>query len=225
MLNKLLYGLLAVLIIVVMFITTVDITSFNRDFYDEQYQKLEIAQTIEISTVDLSLVTEKLLDYIQNKTPNLDIEATIKGEPRQVFNEKEISHMVDVKNLYLNVINVRNLSFVGIVIIALCLFLKDSFSHFNAFIKSYYRVLTILGALVFAIGFMCWLDFDHIWRVFHQIFFSNDLWLLDPNTDVLIMMVPLDFFFSLVTKIALNFVLGVILFTVSLHLINKRSAD
>ena len=47
--------------------------------------------------------------------------------------------------------------------------------------------------------------------MFHHIFFRNDLWLLDPNTDILIMMVPETFFFHLVFRILGGFALGYLL--------------
>jgi D-alanyl-D-alanine carboxypeptidase len=49
-------------------------------------------------------------------------------------------------------------------------------------------------------------DFDHYWRIFHTIFFTNDLWLLDPSTDMLINIVPLEFFIALVERCALLFI-------------------
>ena len=46
------------------------------------------------------------------------------------------------------------------------------------------------------------LDFNTFWTNFHRVFFTNDLWLLDPRTDILIQMVPGQFFFDLVMRIA-----------------------
>ena len=38
------------------------------------------------------------------------------------------------------------------------------------------------------------IDFNKYFTHFHEIFFNNDLWLLNPETDVLIQMLPLEFF-------------------------------
>jgi integral membrane protein (TIGR01906 family) len=45
---------------------------------------------------------------------------------------------------------------------------------------------------------MLWalIDFNSIFYIFHILSFSNDLWLLDPATDYLIMMFPSGFFFD-----------------------------
>jgi len=49
-------------------------------------------------------------------------------------------------------------------------------------------------------------DFTSFWVSFHHLFFTNDLWLLNPETDVLIMMVPQQFFSDLVARIIIRFV-------------------
>lgn len=49
---------------------------------------------------------------------------------------------------------------------------------------------TVLAAL------MVWgaVDFDSLFILFHRLAFTNDLWLLNPETDLLIRLMPTDFF-------------------------------
>lgn len=49
-------------------------------------------------------------------------------------------------------------------------------------------------ALAGAILLMTLVDFSSAFEKFHKIFFTNDLWILDPRTDVLIQMLPQIFF-------------------------------
>lgn len=52
--------------------------------------------------------------------------------------------------------------------------------------------------------------------IFHHIFFNNDLWLLDPATDLLINIVPEPFFVDTASYIALVFGISVaVIFGVS----------
>ena len=37
-------------------------------------------------------------------------------------------------------------------------------------------------------------DFDSLFVLFHRLSFSNSLWLLNPRTDLLIRLMPTDFF-------------------------------
>ena len=56
--------------------------------------------------------------------------------------------------------------------------------------------------------------------MFHHIFFDNDLWILDPSTDLLINIVPEPFFMDTAGRIALTFGLSIgFLFFVCLFLI------
>ncbi|MDE6195978.1 MAG: DUF1461 domain-containing protein, partial [Erysipelotrichaceae bacterium] len=52
------------------------------------------------------------------------------------------------------------------------------------------------------------IDFDSFWTSFHYIFFSNDLWLLNPATDFMILMFPEQLFFQLVLRIIACFSIG-----------------
>lgn len=45
-------------------------------------------------------------------------------------------------------------------------------------------------------------DFSGVFVLFHRLSFSNDLWMMDPRTDLLIRLMPLDFFVRYVTIIA-----------------------
>ena len=47
-------------------------------------------------------------------------------------------------------------------------------------------------------GFWIFTDFTSFWTWFHTIFFTNQLWLLDPNTDFMICMLPETIFYKLV---------------------------
>ena len=48
-------------------------------------------------------------------------------------------------------------------------------------------------------------DFTRYFTIFHQIFFDNDLWILDPRTDLLINIVPEPFFVDTAARIGLLF--------------------
>ena len=48
-------------------------------------------------------------------------------------------------------------------------------------------------------------DFTGFWTTFHQLFFTNDLWLLNPATDRMINLFPEAFFSHLVIRILLWF--------------------
>lgn len=66
-------------------------------------------------------------------------------------------------------------------------------------------------------------DFTKYFIVFHKIFFNNDLWVLDPRTDMLINIVPEGFFFDTAAQIALVFAVIVGMFFVGNLVVYKRA--
>ena len=66
-------------------------------------------------------------------------------------------------------------------------------------------------------------DFSKYFIVFHKIFFNNDLWVLDPRTDMLINIVPEGFFFDTAARIAMVFAGIVMVFFVGNLVLYKRA--
>ena len=61
--------------------------------------------------------------------------------------------------------------------------------------------------------------------MFHELFFNNDLWILDPRTELLIRMLPEGFFFDMVVRIGWIFsVLLIILLYISGVILWKQKA-
>lgn len=209
--SKPFFLLAAFCFVIAFFLTCLDSTAFNRGFYRTEYNKLNTAEEIGMSETDLTHTTEVLLDYIQDKRDDLNVNADIMGNNRAVFNEKEILHMVDVKNLYLNAMTVKNISWIGFIvmmIIGILISKKDSIKIASEmFLKAIVSTISVAAIL----GIYAAVDFNTFWLQFHYIFFTNDLFFLDPATDILIQMVPSQFFFDLVFRIIGMFGIGIVL--------------
>jgi len=200
----------AVVLILVILLTTIEWKAFDLDFFRAEYKKLDSAAVIGMSESDLMRTTEGLLDYIQGDRDNLSIVAEINGEDRAVFNQREITHMVDVQRLYAGSHTLRN---AGIVVFLLLLgalrwVAGDKFlrSLAGGYLSGAVVLTGLLGVMALAIS----RDFLLFWNRFHMLFFTNDLWLLNPETDILIQIVPEQFFFDLVVRILVSFSLIVV---------------
>ena len=86
----------------------------------------------------------------------------------------------------------------------------------------YKRSVALLFSIIFAILIYAAIDFNSFWIQFHYLFFTNDLFFLDPNTEILINMVPEQFFFDLVMRIILMFISSVIVLFGLLYYLNKK---
>jgi len=186
-------------------VTCIDFFCFRRSFYAYEYAKSDTAAQCGMSSADLEKTTAVLLDYLQDRRTDLVTTAVINGSEREVFDSREKAHMVDVKNLYQHALTVRNIAAAASAALLVFGLLKNRSSVW----KTSYQGLKIgaCSGLAFVGAIIVWalLDFDQFWLNFHYLFFDNDLFLLDPNTEILINMVPSTFFQDLVIRIILLF--------------------
>jgi integral membrane protein (TIGR01906 family) len=210
-LSKPFFFIATICLIVAFFLTCLDVISFNRSFYDSEYNKLGVAETIGISGVELKETTTVLLDYIQDKRDDLNVSAKILGQQRQVFNEKEIMHMVDVKILYQNAMFVKMLGWIGCIGFGILGIITDKKNALKNGTEMFLMGTVFSLSLIVFLGLYAIIDFEQFWLQFHYIFFTNDLFFLDPSKDILIQMVPSQFFFDLVFRIAGSFLIGMVI--------------
>ena len=197
--NKHLSILCTLSLITFAFLSSVNYWSFNKSFYKNEYKKLNVAEYIGISEEDLNKTTDVLLGYIKGNNKTLDIECRINGITRSVFNDREKAHMLDVKNLYDGAIVVRNVSFV--IFVLSFIYIGRSKELFIGYKYS----LSLVGLIIAFLLLFCLMDFEGFWLAFHHLFFPfNDLYILDPRYDILVMMVPEGFFFDLCVLIVVS---------------------
>lgn len=223
--SKIFFVISSIALIISLFLTCVDLNGFNRNFYKTEYTKLNTASSMGMSQESLDKTTEVLLDYIQNKRDNIDIIVEVNGFEREVFNEKEKLHMIDVQVLYENAMNVRNILFIVFLVSLLIGVYIDKKNSLKNYSRSFLQSIAIVFSFLFAISFYAIVDFDSFWIRFHYIFFTNDLFFLDPTTDLLIQMVPSQFFFDLVFKTVVSFVLIMALLSVICFYLRRREND
>lgn len=217
--------LLGLLTIIVILVTVIDVTCFDKSFYNSQFAKLDVASEMGVSSTDLTTITDVLLDYTQGKRSDMIVKVNVSGSVQEVFNTREKDHMVDVRALYLNAVMFRNIAAVVVIAMsALFAFLYRK-QTIRILVRGFQQASVLFGILLAFILIYCLVDFNAFWIFFHQIFFRNDLWQLNPNTDLLILMVPEPFFNALVMRIMIRFiaVFGLVLAGGCLWIRNKRS--
>ena len=186
----------------------------NLDFYKKFYQKENLAPKIGTTYDELINNTINLLDYLNHKTVlNLDW-----------YSDKDILHMYDVRALYnvsFNIMLIFAIIFTASTLALVILCKKNTIYYisriFNKVLLSFFIIIGTLSCIITY-------NFNAFWIKFHQILFSNDLWLLSPEESNLIQMVPEEFFISLITTIILHiFILFASLFI--LNTILRKSTN
>ncbi len=195
---------------IAMLLTSVYINVYNRNFYQTTYAKLGIAKSTGMTMDDLMKATDALLLYCQGKRTDLNVTVLVDGNPQQAFNQVEIAHMVDVRTLALAGEKVQNILFDAFAVLLFLGIFLGKRSFLSLFRPLFWGVVASVAVMAL-IGLFAAINFDAFWTLFHKALFTNDLWLLDPTTSILINMVPLEFFFALVMRILLYYGVAVVL--------------
>ncbi len=194
--------LLAVSISVMIYLSNLKAVSFDYGFYEKEYDKLGRWSEFPES-VDLKNETRFLILYLEHGEGTIDTD---------FFNEKEKSHLVDVRQLFKTaelaldisfVISVFALAGLAYLIMLLAAYMshKEVMSNIHLLLA---RILTMTGFITTGIGaffIFVAMTFSTSFIRFHELLFDNENWLLDPLTDNLIRMFPEQFFFDLFVRI------------------------
>ena len=186
-------------LVVVLLLSAVRIVAFSPSYYANQYASYDVAGMIGTSDEELAMITENMLDYLKGDRENLDMTANIemKDGMSEVFTDIEKMHMADVQWLFRIGFITRDLTLLGFGIFMIAAF----FFRRQGFVKrcgkvSLITMLVSLAALIVG-GYFLMTDFTNLFIKFHEVSFTNDMWLLDPSIHVLINLVPEEFFISI----------------------------
>jgi integral membrane protein (TIGR01906 family) len=174
----------------------------DRQFYADEFVKYNVGGVTGLSREELVTVAELFITYLSVPSARLDYEITVNGARRPLFNQREIHHMEDVQKLFGLVRNARLVA--GSILLILPL--VGLWLGGNAFLPRLGLLLTIGGILTVVLlglaGLASLVDFTEAFVTFHEMAFSNDLWMLDPRTDYLIMLFPEGFWLDATLRIA-----------------------
>ena len=191
------------LLVLALLITSFQIAIYGDSdyaFYEREYEKYNVTESLGMEMADVMDVTEKMMDYLIGERPELSVITEVEGQTQDFFNEQDRLHMADVKNLFLGGLALRWWLLGGsAVLIILLVILKGDWKRIIP--KAYFMALGIFLVLTVVLGLLIASDFTKYFTIFHEIFFTNDLWLFDPATDYMIRMLPEGFFYDMVLRI------------------------
>lgn len=198
--------MLGILFPFVIFVSGIEAAVFDKAFYMDQMEKNQVTQNTGIYPPDMEQVVDEIINYLKGTREDFDIKARLAPENAKnvngsvsIFNEKEITHMDDVRDLLLSVLGLRDAAMI-LALIAFLILLKY---NWKAIIKALFYGSAIFLVLLLVIGSSFVFNFNDSFILFHQLFFSNDLWLMDPSTDRLIWIVPEPFFFAMIGRMVI----------------------
>ncbi len=164
--------------------------------YKYGFHKYGISHTTGLADTELENAAAGLISYFNSDEEYISVTVVKDGKPFVLFNQREVSHLKDVKGLIRLDYTVLLWTFVyGLVYTSATLF----------WWKGRYRRRLATGviggggitiALMLALGLGTLLGFDQLFWQFHLLSFANELWQLDPTKDYLIMLFPQGFWFD-----------------------------
>ena len=211
---KLLHNVLGILcgfaLMIILLITSIEaVTYWTPGYYEKEYAKYGVLNDVHMEMDDLLDVTDEMMAYLRGSRKDLHVPTIVDGQPREFFNDREIAHMEDVRGLFLGGLALRRISLGLIVacVILLLLLKADIRCVLPKMIcigsALFFAVLAVLAGIIST-------DFNQYFIMFHHIFFNNDLWMLNPDTDLLINIVPEPFFMDTAARIAMTYGVSVL---------------
>ena len=218
-------------VMIILLITSVEAVAYwTPGYYEQEYTKYHVLEDLpEMAMEDLLAVTDEMMAYLRGNREDLHVSAVIGGETREFFNAREIAHMEDVRGLFLGGLMLRRICILILLLLAAFFWgwshKKEARIRFLSYmLPSSLSIGTGLFFLLSAgIAGIISTDFSKYFVVFHQIFFDNDLWILNPATDLLINIVPEPFFMDTAIRIGLLFAAMTVLFLAGNLLLWKRN--
>lgn len=162
-----------------------------------------------ISDAERYRLNDALAACIRGEADALNVRATVWGVEQPAFNETEIAHMADVQALFVLARRVR----MGLLIAGAALLAAG---RRRGVVGGYFAALGVWLALLLGGALWTAADFTRAFTLFHKCLFTNELWLLNPATDLMIRMLPEAFFadfaaVALITMAAVLIAVGAVL--------------
>lgn len=192
--------LLSFLLLLGLLTLNLRLVAFDRSFYLREFQRTDRPSALQTSMAELDGFSRNMISYLRGRSDSPNYELQIAGENRLFLNERELEHMVDVLQLF------KLAAVVGYGTLAF--FVVSYAESHRRHLTDIFRLRARQAALL-ALGIctgatlLILVTFSDAFWLFHEIAFTNDLWLLTPGQDLLIDLVP-ECFFANAVALALS---------------------
>lgn len=214
--ERILAGILMTSLLIVLIISSVEIAVYSDyGYFEKEFKKYDVNNESGIVNMDMDElvgVTKEMMSYLRGNRDDLVIYAVIDGETKEFFNDREKSHMADVRDVFVAALHVRTGALLMSVISFVNLFLLMYWNDIKKLLfRAYLCAIGVLAAIVCALSIWAYIDFTGLFYKFHALFFSNYEWILDPDISRLVNIVPEGFFVDTAIRIVVIFILLIII--------------
>lgn len=187
-------------------ITTVVLNlMFDVSFFRAGQERYHVEQTTGMSPDELLRADQGIARFF-GSAESLPTALQQSGANPDVFNQREVLHMNDVRAIvqFMMRLDLASFLLVGAAFaVAIGGWTRGgSLALARGFLWS---ALFTVG-LAAVVGLVTYFAFDQLFLTFHELVFHNDYWQLDPRTDHLIQMFPFEFWYDAMLTVALRVV-------------------
>jgi integral membrane protein (TIGR01906 family) len=193
--RKIIYWLFACCLPVLLITGTICWEVNEIRLYEYGFNKYEISQATGLDSQQLKQVAQHLIDYFDLRTDSTQIEVNRDGTKFNLFNERELIHLEDVKNLIQRDYWVQRGVLLLMAVCALALFFGFR-SGWRMPVRGLLWGSLITVGLMIILALWAVFGFERFFILFHVVSFSNQYWMLDPARDYLIRLFPEGFFYD-----------------------------
>lgn len=201
------------LLMVCVAFTVVQLTAAETGWFEEEFSKLSLADSMGMTLGDLGASVRTLVDYMNGNTGTIDLLVTVNGQQIRMFDlDIEITHMQEVRSLWQWFVGARNVGLLLGMVLCLMGVIADGKDALRNSCFGYFWALGLFLVVVAFGGTWAAISFDSFWTAFHRVIFPNsENWLLPANSRM-IQMLPSELFRDLVMRMGgrmlLIFLLG-----------------
>ena len=165
-------------------------------FYEYEYEKNNISQVTGFNSNQLGIITRHLIQYFNGKVESPQLIVEKNNDPMYLFHDHEIVHLEDVREVFQYVFMIQLIAsgyFLFYLLINIIFRRKNKLIYFWRGLKNG-SILTVILLAILGIGIFA--GFHRLFIQFHYLVFGDPQsspWILDPRTDHLVMMYPLNF--------------------------------
>ena len=169
-----------------MLLLTTDLRFAANDIrlYEYGFNKYEVSAATGLDNEELLSVADQMITYFNSDEESLDID---------LFNQREVTHLKDVKGLIQLAYRLQLASLAYIVVYVVINFVLRRGAFWRGLARRLIWGSGATIALLAVLGLWAVIAFDSLFLLFHLVSFSNELWQLSPG-DNLLLLFPQGFF-------------------------------
>lgn len=189
--KKIIAACAAISISLSLLVFIIDIAALSEGLMLRLMVRCAPPESTQLPAEEYEPVVRMIVSYLKGDRPDFQHFFTADGVTYAAFNAWEQQHMADVQGLF-RLCDGQVWMLIAIAAAAMLAELRLYWEE--SLLRAFRRTLLCVLGIAAGIAVLACADFDGVFTLFHRIAFTNDLWLLDPRTDLLIRLMPSGFF-------------------------------